>query len=29
MADETGKLNYYYEYHPETMKGIIKLIEPM
>ena len=28
-ADETGELNYYCEYHPETMKGIIKIIEPM
>jgi plastocyanin len=26
---ETGELNYYCEYHPETMKGIIKIIEPM
>ena len=23
-----GELNYYCEYHPETMKGIIKVIEP-
>ena len=23
-VDETGELNYYCEYHPETMKGIIK-----
>ena len=29
MADETGKLNYYCEYHPETMEGINKIIEPM
>jgi len=28
-ANETGELNYYCEYHPETMKGIIKIIEPM
>jgi plastocyanin len=28
-ADKTGELNYYCEYHPETMKGIIKIIEPM
>lgn len=24
----TGELNYYCEYHPETMRGIIKVIEP-
>ena len=23
-----GELNYYCEYHPETMRGIIKVIEP-
>ena len=28
-TEETGELNYYCEYHPETMKGIIKIIEPM
>jgi plastocyanin len=28
-AYKTGELNYYCEYHPETMKGIIKIIEPM
>jgi plastocyanin len=26
---EIGELNYYCEYHPETMKGIINIIEPM
>lgn len=28
-TEETGELNYYCEYHPETMKGVIKIIEPM
>lgn len=28
-TEETGELNYYCEYHPETMKGIIKIIESM
>ena len=28
-TEETAELNYYCEYHPETMKGIIKIIEPM
>lgn len=27
-AMNTDELNYYCEYHPETMKGIIKLTEP-
>lgn len=25
---DAGELNYYCEYHPETMRGIIKVIEP-
>jgi len=27
-ATQTGELNYYCEYHPETMRGIIKVAEP-
>jgi uncharacterized cupredoxin-like copper-binding protein len=26
-TEKTGQLNYYCEYHPETMRGIIKIIE--
>lgn len=25
---KTGELNYFCEYHPETMRGTIKIIEP-
>lgn len=27
-AKNAGELNYYCEYHPETMRGIIKVAEP-
>jgi len=27
-AMKNGELNYYCEYHPETMRGIIKVAEP-
>ena len=27
-ASKTGELNYYCKYHPETMRGIIKVAEP-
>lgn len=27
-AVQTGELNYYCEYHPESMRGIIKVTEP-
>lgn len=27
-AKNSGQLNYYCEYHPETMRGIIKVAEP-
>lgn len=27
-AKNSGELNYYCEYHPETMRGIIKVSEP-
>ena len=28
-AKNAGELNYYCEYHPETMRGIIKVAEPI